>query len=105
MIVVILDNAIATENGTATISGVGQLSNDLVSIIFLFISALMYGMVPTIADWVVSGSGTGMFASAAGSAMKKTAGLAAGFAGAKIAEGKLKGMLNNSDSTNNKESN
>lgn len=85
MVVVVLDNAIATEEALEVVSGGGQLSNDLVAIVFLFMSAMMYGMVPTIADWVISGSGTGMFASAVGSAAGKTAKLATAAIGTKVA--------------------
>ena len=99
MVVVVLDNAIATEQAVETISSGGQLSNDLVALIFLFISALMYGMVPTIADWIVSGSGTGMFASAAGGAMKKTAGFATSLIGGKMAIASLGNKMRQPNNT------
>lgn len=88
-ITVVVDNAIASVDDIAVQQLAVESSNNFVLIVFLFISIFLYMMVPKIADWIISGNGTGMFADAVGSAAGKVGGVAAGMIGSKIATERL----------------
>lgn len=90
-----LDTAIkAAEDGSTLIGqNLALGTNETTSTILLLISIFLYAMVPKIADWIISGNGSGMFADAIGSAATKTASIATGAIGGKIAMSKLASKL------------
>lgn len=82
-----VDNAIKAveENYTMIEQVYAEDSNRFVGTIFLLIGVFLYFMVPKIADWVISGNGSGMIGDALTSAAGRTAGVATGAVGGKLA--------------------
>lgn len=82
---VVMNNAINSLNDPMLMQATTLLTNNLVGIIFLIISIILYAMVPKISNWIISGDGSGMFADAVGSTAGGVGRLAARSVGARIA--------------------
>lgn len=82
-----LDNTIkAAEDGVSLVQQTYiTTSNHFPTIILMLISVFLYAMVPKMADWIISGNGSGMFADAIGSAGGKVASMGMSMAGRNIA--------------------
>lgn len=90
VIKVALDPAIASAaNGDFTALNAEQMSNNFVLIVFMLITSFLYMKVPSIADWIISGNGSGMFAESVGAA----AGALGVYAGAKAGGAMAKGAI------------
>lgn len=88
VIKVALDPAIASAAaGNFTAINAEQMSNNFVLIVFMLITSFLYMKVPSIADWIISGNGSGMFAESVGAA----AGALGVYAGAKAGGAMAKG--------------
>ncbi len=89
VIKVALDPAISSAaTGDFTALNAEQLSNNFVLIVFMLITSFLYMKVPSIADWIISGNGSGMFAESVGAA----AGALGVYAGAKAGGAMAKGV-------------
>lgn len=82
---VVMNNAISSINDPMLAQATTLHTNNLVGIIFLIISIILYAMVPKISNWIISGDGSGMFADAVGSTAGSVGRLAARSVGARIA--------------------
>lgn len=82
-----VDNAIKAinENALMTEQIAMMEGNNFVITLFMIISIIMYAMVPKIANWIISGDGSGMFSDAIGSTAGRVGSVAARSIGGRMA--------------------